>query len=266
MGYLFDPDNWEWLVTENNFQFLLEGFLVNVQIALIALVCSLILGLALALGRLSRNKPFAFVVGLWVDVWRNLPVLLVILYVYLAMPTSWRDFYEDVAPPFLSEAVQSGRVFAALLALVLYNSAVLAEIMRAGIQSLDRGQNEAAVALGLTYWQRMRLVILPQGLRRMLPATVSQLITLNKDTTLVYIIAIEEVSRRGRILTGFNFFGGVQAPLLQVFLVIGLMFIVTNLALSRLSRRLEIRERRRSGTTVRPIEGLEDQVATAEAR
>ncbi|HEV2774834.1 MAG TPA: ABC transporter permease subunit, partial [Solirubrobacteraceae bacterium] len=166
----------------------------------------------------------------------------------------------------LSEAVQSGRVFAALLALVLYNSAVLAEIMRAGILSLDRGQHEAAVALGLTYWQRMRLVILPQGLRRMLPATVSQLITLNKDTTLVYIIAIEEVSRRGRILTGFNFFGGVQAPLLQVFLVIGLMFIVTNLALSRLSRRLEIRERERSGTKVKPIAGLEDQVATAEAR
>lgn len=266
MGYLFDPDNWEWLVTSNNFEFLLGGFLVNVQIALIALVLSLVLGLALALGRLSRNKPFAFVVGLWVDVWRNLPVLLVILYVYLAMPTSWREAYEDAAPAFLPDVLQTGRVFAALLALVLYNSAVLAEIMRAGIQSLDRGQNEAAVALGLTYWQRMRLVILPQGLRRMLPATVSQLITLNKDTTLVYIIAIEEVARRGRILTGFNFFGGVQAPLLQVFIVIGVMFIVMNLALSRLSRRLEIRERERSGTTVEPIVGLEDQVATAQAR
>jgi len=149
---------------------------------------------------------------------------------------------------------------------VLYNSAVLAEIMRAGIQSLDRGQNEAAVALGLTYWQRMRLVILPQGLRRMLPATVSQLITLNKDTTLVFIIAIEEVARRGRILAGFNFFGGVQAPLLHVFLVIGAMFIVTNLALSRLSRLLEIREQERSGTTVEPVAGLEDQVATVQAR
>ena len=236
------------------------------QIALIALVFSLIFGLVLALGRLSRNTPFAFVVGLWVDVWRNLPVLLVILYVYLAMPTSWREAYEDAAPQFLPEVLQTGSVFAALLALVLYNSAVLAEIMRAGIQSLDRGQNEAAVALGLTYWQRMRLVILPQGLRRMLPATVSQLITLNKDTTLVYIIAIEEVARRGRILTGFNFFGGVQAPLLQVFIVIGLMFIVTNLALSRLSRRLEIRERERSGTTVEPIAGLEDQVVTVEVR
>jgi ABC-type amino acid transport system permease subunit len=135
--------------------------------------------------------------------------------------------------------------------------------MRAGILSLDRGQGEAAAALGLSYWQRMRIVILPQGLRRMLPATVSQLITLNKDTTLVYIIAIEEVARRGRILTGFNFFGGVQAPLLQVFIVIGLMFIVTNLALSRLSRRLEIRERERTGTMVEPVAGLEDQVVAS---
>jgi ABC-type amino acid transport system permease subunit len=109
----------------------------------------------------------------------------------------------------------------------------------------------------------MRLVILPQGLRRMVPATVSQLITLNKDTTLVYIIGIQEVARHGRILTGFNFFGGVQAPLLQVFIVIGLMFVLTNLALSRLSRRLEIRERERTGTTVAPVSGLEDQVATA---
>src|SRR5918998_5074329 len=262
MGYLFDPDNWEWLVTSNKFQFLVEGFLVNVQIALIALIFSLLFGLALALGRLSRNKPFAFVVGLWVDVWRNLPVLLVILYVYLALPASWRETYEDAAPAFLPDVLQTGRVFAALLALVLYNSAVLAEIMRAGILSLDRGQSEAAAALGLSYWQRMRIVILPQGLRRMLPATGSQLITLNKDTTLVYIIAIEEGSRRGRILTGFNFFGGVQAPLLQVFIVIGLMFIVTNLALSRLSRRLEVHERRRTGTKVKPIAGLEDQVAT----
>src|SRR5918997_3583138 len=95
MDYLFDPDNWEWLVTANNLEFLLEGFLVNLQIALIALVCSLIGGLALALGRLSRTRPLAFVVGLWVDVWRNLPVLLVILYVYLALPASWRGTHKD---------------------------------------------------------------------------------------------------------------------------------------------------------------------------
>ena len=266
MGYLFDPHNWEWLIRSNNLQFLLEGFLVNIQIALIALVLSLAGGLGLALARLSRNRLVSFVAGIWIDVWRNLPVIFVILYLALAMPTSWREAYEGAVPGFLPDVLQAGRVFAALLALVLYNSAVLAEIMRAGIQSLERGQSEAAAALGLSYWQRMRIVILPQGLRRMVPATVSQLITLNKDTTLVYIIGIQEVTRHGRILTGFNFFGGLQAPLLQVFIVIGLFFVVTNLALSRLSRRLEIRQRERTGTTVEPVSGLEDQVAAAPAR
>jgi His/Glu/Gln/Arg/opine family amino acid ABC transporter permease subunit len=266
MGYLVDPDNWQWLVTSNNARFLLEGFAVNVQIAIIAMVFSLIAGLGLALARLARNRVVSVVAGTWIDVWRNLPLIFVILYLAIALPESWRNAYESAVPGFLPEVLRAGRVFAALLALVLYNSAVLAEIMRAGIQSLDRGQSEAASALGLSYWQRMRIVVLPQGLRRMLPATVSQLITLNKDTTLVSIIGIQEVIRHGRILTGFNFFGGVPAPLLQVFVVIGLMFVVTNLALSRLSRRLEIRERQRTGTTVEPVSGLEDQVVTVQAR
>jgi putative glutamine transport system permease protein len=218
------------------------------------MVLSLILGLTLALLRLSRVRAVSTATGLWIDLWRNLPLILVILYLVIAMPNSWRESYEEVVPGFFPEALQTGRVFAALLALVLYNSAVLAEIMRAGIQSLDRGQGEAAAALGMSYAQRMRLVILPQGLRRMVPATISQLITLNKDTTLVSIIAIQEVMRHARILTGNNFFGGVQAPLLQVLIFVGLLFIAVNLLLSRLSRRLEIRERRR---------GLEDQTTGA---
>ena len=263
MGYLFDPANWEWLFTGRNARFILEGFLVNLEIAVIAMVFSLILGLALALLRLSRLRVVSIGAGLWIDLWRNLPLVLVILYLVVAMPTSWRTAYEDNVPGFFPEALQTGRVFAALLALVLYNSAVLAEIMRAGIQSLDRGQGEAAAALGMSYAQRMRLVILPQGLRRMVPATISQLITLNKDTTLVSIIAIQEVMRHARIVSGQNFFGGVQAPLLQVLVFVGILFIVVNLLLSRLSRRLEIRERARTGTTVKPVKGLEDQMSTA---
>ena len=158
-------------------------------------------------------------------------------------------------------------MLAALLGLVLYNSAVLAEIMRAGILSLDRGQGEAASALGMTYGQSLRFVILPQGLRRMVPATVSQLITLNKDTTLVSIIAIQEVMRHGRIVTGFNFFGGVQAPVLQVFLFIGALFVLTNFLLSRLSRRLEVRERRLTAGRATPtVAGVEDQVAAEPVR
>jgi ABC-type amino acid transport system permease subunit len=112
----------------------------------------------------------------------------------------------------------------------------------------------------------MQLVVLPQGLRRMVPATVSQLITLNKDTTLVSLIAFQDVMRRGRsvVANAGNPFTGstVEAPILEVFLFIGLLFVIVNYALSRLSRRLEIRERKRTGTKLERPMGLEDQVAT----
>jgi putative glutamine transport system permease protein len=260
MSYLFDPANWEWLITGNNLRFLLEGFAVNLQIAAIAMVFSLAGGLLLALMRLSRLRVVSVPTGVWVDVWRNLPVIFVILYLALALPESWREAYESAVPGFFPEALSSGRVLAALLGLVLYNSAVLAEIMRAGIQSLERGQRDAALALGLTYRQSMRFVILPQGLRRMVPATVSQLITLNKDTTLIYILTIQEVVRHGRIVTGFNFFGGPPAPVLQVFLLIGFLFIIVNFTLSRISRRLEIHERRRTAS-MKPVRDLATEAA-----
>ena len=261
MSYLFDSGNWEWLWTGNNFRFLLEGFLVNLEIAAIGMVFSLIFGLLLALMRISKRRFISFPAGVWVDVWRNLPLILIILYFALTVPTSWRDAYGDLIPGWFPEALQDELVLGALLGLVLYNSAVLCEIMRSGIQSLDRGQREAAASLGLTYTQQMRRVILPQGLRRMVPATVSQLITLNKDTTLVSIIAIQEVIGRAGNITTSAFFSGVPAPVLQVYLVVGALFIAVNLALSRLSRRLEIRERKRTGTTLEPVKGLEDQVA-----
>ena len=264
MTYLFDPGNWEWLFTGNNARFILEGFLINLEIALIAMVFALAVGLALALARLSRNPVLSFVAGLWVDVFRNLPLIFLILYLALALPTAWRDAWEENVPGWAPEAFQSGFVFAALVGLVLYNSAVLAEIMRAGILSLPRGQSEAARALGLSYRQSMRHVILPQGLRRMVPATVSQLITLNKDTTLVSIIAITEVMRRARIVTASNFFTVIEAPILQVFIFVGFLFVIVNYALSRLSRRLEIGERRRSGAAKMEVKGLEDQIPAAE--
>jgi ABC-type amino acid transport system permease subunit len=109
----------------------------------------------------------------------------------------------------------------------------------------------------------MRFVILPQGLRRMVPATVSQLITLIKDTTLVTIIAIPEVLGAVSSLVGASSFGntGPRVEILQAFLMVGFLFFVVNFSLSRLSRRLEIRERARTGTTLKRVEGLEDQVA-----
>ena len=256
----------EWLWEGNNLRFILEGFLINLQIAVVAIVISLIVGLGLALARLSANRIASVAAGVWVDVFRNLPLLLLILFLFLWIPQSARNTWEELMPGWMPEAWQSGLMLAGLSGLVLYNSAVLAEIMRAGILSLPRGQREAAQALGLTYRQAMRHVILPQGLRRMVPATVSQLITLTKDTTLVSIIAIVEVMRRARTVTATsgNPFtgGGVEAPILEVFLFVGLLFIIVNYSLSRLSRRLEIREKKRSGS--KPdvkVRGLEEQVA-----
>ena len=253
-----------WVTEENNGRYILEGFVINLEIAAVSLVASLLLGLALALMRLARNRVVSFLAGVWVDVFRNLPLILLILFLTVLLKPV-RQTWEDAAPGFLPESFQSGLVVGALAGLILYNSAVLAEIMRAGILSLPRGQREAAVALGMTYRQSMRFVILPQGLRRMVPATVSQLITLNKDTTLVSLIAFQEVIRRGRsvIANAGNPFTGsqVDAPILEVFLFIGFLFIVVNLLLSRLSRRLEIRERKRSGTKLERVKGLEDQAA-----
>ncbi len=269
MGYLFDPDHWEWLTTGNNARFILEGFAVNLEIALIAIVFSLVLGLALALARLSTVRPVSIAAGAWIDVFRNLPLIFLILYLALSLPESVRQGWEDNAPGFLPEALRGQLVLAGILGLVLYNSAVLAEIMRAGILSLDRGQREAASALGLSYRDQMRYVILPQGLRRMVPATVSQLITLTKDTTLVSIIAIQEVVRSGRVLAqtaGNPFVGGgdVQAPILQVMIFVGLLFVIVNYGLSRLSRRLEIRESGRTAGVRRvAATGVEDQAVPA---
>ncbi|HEX2296837.1 MAG TPA: amino acid ABC transporter permease [Actinomycetota bacterium] len=263
--YLFDPDNWEWLFAGKNAEFIFKGFLVNLEIAVICMVLSLIFGLLLALGRISKKQWLKGPVGIWIDVWRNLPLIFILLFLFLWMPETVKEGYESNAPGFLPDALSTKFTVAAILGLTLYNSAVIAEIMRAGIQSLEKGQGEAAAALGLPYSKAMRLVILPQGLRRMVPATVSQLITLNKDTTLVFIINIQEVVRSARTVIATSdspFVGlGIPAPFLQVFIFVGALFVLVNFALSRLSRRLEIKQRERTGVAVEAVTGLEDQVA-----
>ncbi|MCA1707971.1 MAG: amino acid ABC transporter permease, partial [Actinobacteria bacterium] len=260
MRFIFSPENWEWLFHGKNLTFLLEHFLRNVLIALVAMGLSLVLGLVLALLRLTKNKFIGTVSGWWIDAWRNLPLIFILLYMLLAMPRSLSKAYESIIPGWFPELFQSDFFLAAIIGLTLYNSAVIAEIMRAGIVSLERGQGEAAAALGLPYWKSMRLVVLPQGLRRMVPATVSQLITLTKDTSLTSIIGVQELVNGGQIISntaGSAFIdpGGPQASILHVFIVVGVMFIAFNLLLSRLSRRLEIKQRERTGTTAETVTG-----------
>jgi glutamate transport system permease protein len=200
---------------------------------------AMVLGGLMALARLARSRPTRWLAGIYVEFFRGFPLLLLILFSAFGLQRLGVD-----VPLF----------WYLVMALAVYNSAVLAEIFRAGILSLERGQTEAAYTVGLTYWQAMTAVILPQALRRMVPAIVSQLVTLLKDTSLGFFIQYEELLRRGQLTGGFD------NNLLQALLVVAAIYIAVNLALSRLARRLEVRQRRRYGGTIAVTGGPEDLV------
>lgn len=223
-------------------RFLLEGLQETLKLAAVSMLLAITVGMFLALGRLARNAPTRWAAGAIVEFFRGVPLLLLIFFTYIGLPRYGVDI--------------SG-FLRIVLALFIYNAAVLAEIFRAGILSLDRGQTEAASAIGLRYWQSMRFVILPQAIRRMIPALVSQLITLLKDTSLAFIVSYQELLRHGKLNGEF-----FRNPL-QSYLVVALMFIAVNLTLSRIARRLEVRQRRRYSAGAINVSGVEDLAVTA---
>ncbi len=234
----FAPEKWEPLTQYAILRYLFLGLLITLQAAAVSMVLAMVSGGLLALGRLARNGPIRWITGAWVEVFRAVPLLLLIYFSARGLPRMGVSF-----PVF----------WYLVLGLVLYNSAVLAEIFRAGIISLDRGQTEASLALGMSYWQSMTFVVIPQALRRMVPSIVSQLVTLLKDTSLGFIIPIEELLRRSQILGEFK-----GKPLLQSLALAALVYIAINFALSRVARRLEVRQRRRYGAGSIAVPGAED--------
>jgi glutamate transport system permease protein len=239
-----DGDRWrpftEWAVLK----FFLGGLGNTLKVAAVAMAFAMVIGALMALGRLARLAPVRWLAGLYVEFFRGVPLLLLILFSALGLPKYGidLDLYWNL-----------------VIGLVAYNSAVLGEIFRAGILSLDRGQTEAAYAVGLTYWQSMLIVIVPQAARRMIPAIVSQLITLLKDSALGFVIAYEELLRRGRISGEF-----FRNPL-QAYTFVAVVYIVVNLTLSRIARRLEVRQRRRYGARALTVGGVEDITVVAAA-
>lgn len=235
-------ERWEPLTDWDVIKFLLGGLVETLKAAGAGMAFALVLGSALALLRLSRTTVVRAVAIAWIEFFRGVPLLLLIFFSFFALPK-----YGIHLTPFR----------ALVLALALYNGAMLGEIFRAGILSLDRGQSEAAYAVGLSYWQAMFLVIIPQAARRMIPAIVSQLITLLKDTSLGFVITYEELLRRSRS-TG-EFF---KNPL-QTTVVVALIYIAVNFTLSRVARWLEVRQRRRLGAGAITVTGVEDLAAVS---
>ncbi len=241
---ILDLDQWQPFTARVNLGFLFEGLINTFRAAVVAALLSIAFGFLLALGRLALSSPLRWLTRTYVELFRSVPLLIMIFAAFLGLP----EF-----------GIEVSRYTALVAALTAYNSAVLAEIFRAGILSLDRGQTEAAQAIGLSYWQQMRIVILPQAVRRMIPAIVAQLATITKDTALGFVIGYEEFLRRGQ---GFAEFAN---NLLPSYIFVAVVYFILIYVLSRLARRLEVQQRRKLGAAkIKVGGGLEDIEALGE--
>ena len=237
---IFQPDN---------LRFLAFGLLATVVVSIVAILLSLPLATGLALGRLSSFRILRWPSVGSIEFIRALPVLLLIYYINLRFPglDIFAGFQPGPRNDYLSIEIQrlvSRPALAVTIALTIYTAAVNAELLRSGILSLERGQFEASRALGLSYWQMMRRVILPQAFRRTLAPLIAQFTIVVKDTSLGAIIGFFELQRRGVIIyqqpANFN-------PM-ETLYVIALAYFVLNYMLGLTSRLVE---RRRP--SVRPI-------------
>ncbi|OHC78865.1 MAG: amino acid ABC transporter permease [Rhodoferax sp. RIFCSPLOWO2_12_FULL_60_11] len=193
---------------------LLQGSGVTLQVFLITLVLAVPLGLGLALLRISRFRFLSGLVNGYIWLMRGTPLMLQMLFIYFALP-----FIPVIGvrlPDFPS----------AILAFVLNYSAYFAEIFRAGIQSIDRGQYEGAQVLGLSYPQTMRRIVLPQVLKRILPPMSNETITLVKDTSLIYVLAMNDLLRaaRGIVQRDFTTMPFVVAAAFYLFMTLVLTY------------------------------------------
>jgi glutamate transport system permease protein len=223
-----DPSRWALLTDPRTGvpQALGEALLKTLQAAAVAMVASTLIGVLLAVGRLSEHRWVRIPVTTVIEFFRAIPLLVVIFALYFVGP----GFGLDLS------------VFAALtIGLTLYNMAVLAEIFRAGILSVDKGQREAAFGLGMRKTQVMTLVLLPQAVRRMLPVLIAQIVVLLKDTSLGFIIGYFELLRQARSLVEFFTprFGNEYT--FQLYVAAGLIYILINVALSQLAKYVERR-------------------------
>ncbi|MBN2878740.1 MAG: amino acid ABC transporter permease [Clostridia bacterium] len=172
-----------------------RGTLVTLELTLLSMLLGTVLGMLIALGRISRNKILKTVTWVYVWIFRGTPLLLQILIVYLAIPLMYMDF--------TGMPLRIDPFMAAIFALMLNTAAYLAEIFRAGILSIDKGQLEASKALGMSYTQAMTKVIIPQSVSRVIPPYSNEFIMILKDTSLTSVIGITELYREAsRLASG----------------------------------------------------------------
>lgn len=198
---------------------IMEGAEVTLTIFFVTLILSLPLGGLAALGRISTFAPIKYLMEFYVWIMRGTPLMLQLLFVYFALPMV---------------GIKLPDVAAALLAFTLNYAAYFAEIFRAGIQAIPRGQYEAAKALGLKHWQMMRHIIFPQVLRVVLPPISNETINLVKDTSLIYILAMNDLLRVARTIVQREF---DMTP----FVIAGVFYLAMTAILTWIFKKLERR-------------------------
>jgi glutamate transport system permease protein len=229
----FETEKWSPLFNPNDplfsqvWRLLWEGLKRTLQAAALAMVLSLIIGTILAVARISSARWYRWAIVGVIELLRGIPVVIAIFFASRVLPELGVDL---------------SLLWYLVIGLTAYNSVVIAEIIRSGVAALPKGQTEAAYAIGLTRGQTLRLILLPQAFRIMLPALISQLVVVLKDTSLGAFISYEELLRTGNILVQ-----NLSNPI-QTYLLVAVIFIVINYLLSKLAVYVERRlSRSRAG-------------------
>jgi putative glutamine transport system permease protein len=204
-----------------NLGYLLKGFVVTLEVAFISIILSFMIGSILGTARYARIPVVSNIVVVIVEAIRNLPLLLIIFFVYFALPEV--GFKLEIMP-------------AAVMSLTIFESAMISEIVRSGLNSIEKGQIEAARSSGLTYMQTLWHIILPQALKRMIPPLVSQFISLLKDTSLAVVITLPEIFHNAQ-----GIYNGNINYVIPIILLVAFMYFLVNYCLSLVARGLEKR-------------------------
>ncbi len=203
---------------------LMHGAKLTILLTTLTVIFGLLLGTVLALGKISKNKILSGISSGYIFFFRGTPLLIQLFVVYFTVPGIFGFAWRDIFPASDAEAVYKGAFTAALIAFALNSGAYCAEIVRSAIQSIDKGQYEAAKALGMTYGQTMGLIIVPQSIRRMIPNVSNEFIMILKDASLVFAISLMDITTISKNIMTSEGSYLVFIPALVIYLVITAFF------------------------------------------
>ena len=219
-----------------------KGVWITIYVTLIAYTMACILGLMLALMALSRSVILRQIARFYVEVMRGIPIIVLLLYVAFVLAPAMVAAWNWVVEPLGLEPARTrdfSLLWRAVIALTLAYASFLAEVFRAGLQSVDKGQIEAAEALGLSRWQRFRLIVFPQALRMILPPLGNDFVAMLKDSSLVSVLGVTDVTQLGKVTAAGNF------RYFETYNVVALVYLTMTITLSLALRKFEKRMRQR---------------------